>query len=355
MMKTKGGAKKANKSKKSKNSFFALFALICLFCSAFLTPQRAVYSERDESQSEPHPPTPMNEAARAKELIKMARAAIGGEEALSRIQTLTASGKSNRYVRYVSVQSPQKVEEKQRALSGKMEFEFALPDKFRRRVTGENMRGFGYSYAQVVRGAEAWLDPPMRPQSSYRDRRVIDVSDVSRTEFIQATRAKQELSYFSIGWLMLAMPGYPLETSYLGLYQLGAESAHAIRAEAVSGFQFTVLLDVKTYAPAALAISFVEEIPPTVIVEAAGFFDRRFRQETFARARAERRARTKPPQPYEMLIRFSDRRPAGGLLLPFRVTTTLNGDVIEELTINEFEINRPISPKKFMGPPEPKD
>ena len=44
-----------------------------------------------------------------------------------------------------------------------------------------------------------------------------------------------------------------------------------------------------------------------------------------------------------------------GLLLPFRVTTTLNGDVIEEMTINEFEINRPISPKKFAGPPEPKD
>jgi hypothetical protein len=355
MMKTKGGETQTKRRKKNKNSFFALFAPFCLCCSAFLIPQRDVYSERVESQSNPHSPAPMNEAARAKELIKLARAAIGGEEALGRIQSLTASGKYNRYVKYVSVQSPQKVEEKQRALSGKMEFEFALPDKFRRRVTGENMRGFGYSYAQVVRGAEAWLDPPMRPQSSYRDRRVIDVSDVARTEFIQATRAKQELTYFSIGWLMLALPGYPLETNYLGLYQIGAENAHAIKAEAESGFQFTVLLDAKTYSPVAMAISFVEEIPPTVIVEAVGFFDRRFRQETFARARAERRARTKPPQPYEMLIRFSDRRPAGGLLLPFRVTTALNGDVIEELTINEFEINRPISPKKFAGPPEPKD
>jgi hypothetical protein len=56
-----------------------------------------------------------------------------------------------------------------------------------------------------------------------------------------------------------------------------------------------------------------------------------------------------------MLIRFSDRRQVNGLLLPFRVTTTLNGEVIEEMTINEFEINRPISPKKFAGPPEPRD
>src|SRR5215510_12031581 len=199
MMKTKGGETQTKRRKKNKNSFFALFAPFCLCCSAFLIPQRDVYSERVESQSNPHSPAPMNEAARAKELIKLARAAIGGEEALGRIQTLTASGKYNRFVKYVSVQSPHKVEEKQKALSGKMEFEFALPDKFRRRVKGERLRGFGYSYAQVVNGDLAWRDPPSRPISSYRDRRVIDVGDVEKTLFRQATSAKQELTYFSSG------------------------------------------------------------------------------------------------------------------------------------------------------------
>src|SRR5262249_21076080 len=279
----------------------------------------------------------------------------GGEEALSKIQTLTASGKYNRFVKYVSVQSPKKVEEKRKALSGKMEFEFALPDKFRRRMTGETLRGFGYSFAQVVSGDQSWRDPPLRPISSYRDRRVIDVGDVARTEFIQATGAKQELTYFSIGWLLLTLPGYPLEMNYLGTYQVGPENTHAIITQGETGFRFTVLLDSKTYAPVALAISFVEDIQPTVIVETAGFFDRKFMQETYARARAERRARTKPAQQYEMLIRFSDRRPVNGVTLPFRVTTTLNEEVIEEMTINEFEFNRPISPKKFAGPPEPKD
>ncbi|MGH9767496.1 MAG: hypothetical protein ACREAB_08700 [Blastocatellia bacterium] len=313
------------------------------------------FSERAESQSHSQIPRPHDDEARAKELIKLARAAIGGEEALSRIQTLTASGKYNRFVNYISVQSPKKIEEKRKALSGKMEFEFALPEKFRRRVTGETLRGFGYSFAQVVNGAQAWRDPPMRPMSSYRDRRVIDVGDVARTEFIQATGAKQELTYFSIGWLMLTLPGYPLEMNYLGIYQVGSENAHAINAEGETGFRFTVLLDTKTNAPLALAISFVEEIQPTVIVESAGFFDRRFMRETFARARAERKAREKPVQQYEMLIRFSDRRPVDGVSLPFRATTTLNGEVIEEMTINEFEINRLINPKKFAGPPESKD
>ncbi|HZF41409.1 MAG TPA: hypothetical protein VE715_21475, partial [Blastocatellia bacterium] len=239
------------------------------------------------------------------------------------------------------------------ALPGKMEFEFALPDKFRRRVTGARLRGFDYSFAQVVSGAEAWRDPPLRPMSSNRDRRLIDVGDVERTAFIQATSAKQESSYLSIGWLMLTLPGYPLEMSYLGPYQLGAEKTHAIIAEGTSGFRFTLLLDTKTYALVALAISFVEEIQPVVLVEAAGFFSRKFMQETFARARAERKARAKPPQPYEMLIRFSDRRSVNGAMLPFRITTTLNGEVVEEMTMSEFEINRRVNLKKFAGPPEP--
>jgi hypothetical protein len=355
MLRAKVEAKKAKRGKNSKDSFFAIFAPFCLFCFASLHLQRAVCSERAESKSHSQNSASQNETARAEELIKLARAAIGGEEALGRIQTITATGKYHRFVKYLSVQSPKKVEEKRKALPGRMEFEFALPDKFRRRVTGARLRGFDYSFAQVVNGAEAWRDPPTRPISSYGDGRVIDVGDVERTAFIHATSAKQALSYFSIGWLTLPLPGYPLKMSYLGLYRIGDENAHAILASGDSGFRFTLLLDVKNYAPVAIAISFVEEIQPIVFVEAAGFFSRRFMQETFARARAERKARTKPPKPYEMLIRFSDRRPVNGALLPFRVTTTLNGEVIEEMTMNDFEINRRINLKKFAGPPEPRD
>jgi hypothetical protein len=355
MLRTKVEAKKAKRNKECKKRIFALFVPFCLFCFAFLYLQRAVYSERGESQSNPQNSASQNETARAEELIKLARAAIGGEEVLSKIQTITATGKYNRFLKYVSVQSSKKVEEKQKALPGKMEFEFALPDKFRRRITASRLRGFDYSFAQVVNGAEAWRDPPLPPISSNSDRRVIDVGDVERTEFIHATSAKQGLSFYSIAWLMLPLPGYPLKMSYQGLYRVGAESAHAISALGDSGFRFTLLLDMKTYALKALAISFVEEIQPVILVDAVGFLSRRFMQETIARARAERKARTKPSQPYEMLMHFSDRRPINGALLPFRVTITLNGEVAEEMTMSAFEINRPINMKKFARPLEPKN
>jgi hypothetical protein len=320
----------------------------------FLVLLTFVFSEGVESQSHSQKDAPQNETARAKELIKLAHEAIGGEEALSRIRTLSASGKYNRYIKYLSVQSPKKVEEKQKALSGKIEFEFSLPDKFRRRVSGQSLRGYGYSFAQVVSGQQAWRDPPPPLISSHRDTRVIDVSDVERTAFIHETSAKQELSYFSLGWLMLTLPGYPLKMSYLGHHRIGAEKVHAISGEGASGFRFTLLLDEKSYAPAAVAISFVEEIRPVILVETAGFFDRRFIRETFARAQAERNARMKPPQSCEMLMRFSDRRPVDGVLLPFKVMVTLNGEMIEEITMSAFKINQPINLKKFAGPPKPR-
>src|SRR5262245_33253835 len=137
-----------------------------------------VFSGSAQSQSPSQNTASQNETARAEELIKLARAAIGGDKVLGGIRTITATGKYHRFVKYLSVQSPKKVEEKQKALPGKMEFEFALPDKFRKRVTTSRLQGFNYSFAQVVNGAEAWRDPPTRPISSYRDGRVIDVGDV---------------------------------------------------------------------------------------------------------------------------------------------------------------------------------
>src|SRR5262245_33526909 len=73
-----------------------------------------VFSESARSQSHPKNSPSQNETARAEELIKLARAAIGGEEALSRIQTITAIGKYNSFVKYISVHSTKKVENNQK-------------------------------------------------------------------------------------------------------------------------------------------------------------------------------------------------------------------------------------------------
>jgi hypothetical protein len=264
------------------------------------------------------------------------------------------TGKLRRFLKYVSVQSPKKVVEKEKTLTGKVEVEFLFPDKFRKKVSGKTLRGFGFSYIEIVNGSRAWRNPPLRAISSNRDSRVIDIDDFQRTTEFQARGARQQLSIYSLGWILQSLPNFPLDLSYSGRFQTYSGEADVITGEGPENFLIFLLLDPGTNLPSAVALTFVESRQQTVIVESSAFFDRKFMMDTYQRARQERKERTKPPQRYESHLKFSDYRRVQGVLWPHRITTSLNGEIIEELTISEFEINRPINPKRFEGQPEPK-
>jgi hypothetical protein len=294
------------------------------------------------------------QAEQAEELIKLARVALGGEEALGSIQTLSVSAKLRRPLKYVSVQSPKKVVEKEKVLSGKVELDFLLPDRFRKRTSGERLIGFPFSYIEVVNGDRAWRNPPLQTISSHRDSRVIDVDDFERTVELQRRGARQQLTIYSLGLLLKALPAYPLQYNYLGRTQSFAADANAIAVTDPGNNQMYLLLDPKSNLPLAFAWTFIASRQKTVITEAVGFYNSRFFRETRQRAQRERQERTTPPQRCEMQMKFSDYRLVSRVLLPHRITTTLNQEIIEELTFNEFAINRSINPKKFEGEPEPK-
>jgi hypothetical protein len=293
-------------------------------------------------------------AGRARELIKETRLALGGEEALSSVRTLSVSGKVRRFVKYISVQSPKKVEDKEKVLSGKVEVDILLPDRFRKHVSGETLRGFGYSYAEVVNGDRAWRNPPLRTRSSHRDSRVIDVDDFERTIQLQALSARQQLTIYSLALMMQTLPSFPLDFNYEGRYRTMGGEANLITARGPDDFQLYLLLDPKTKLPISLAWTFQAYRQPQVLVESPVFFDRKVMIETYQRARQERQDRSGPAQRYEFYMKFSDYRQIAGVLWPHRITGVLNNEIIEEFTLKDYEINRPINPKKFEGQPEPK-
>jgi hypothetical protein len=292
-------------------------------------------------------------AAHANELLRRARVAAGFENAESGIQTLSFSAKSQRFSRYISVQSPTKVEEKERTLGGKIEADCWLPDKFRLKRKGSTLTGFGFSYTEIVNGDQAWRDPPMSVRSFGRDSRVIDVGDVERTLLMQTRTARQQIAFYSLGWLLQAPPSLQVELSYAGLYQLEGRPADVVVAQGQEGFRILLLFDRQTNLLAALATGFFDSYRETVIVEAASV-DPRYMRATFARAREERRARTQSPKSHEVLWVFSDYRQVAGVTLPHRTEIKFDGRVIEDLAINEFKINHPANPKKFDGKPEVK-
>jgi hypothetical protein len=353
-----GNKKSEIREKRQKNlRLFGLF-LPFLFplCISLNADDFKDFSRHQGNEADQKTPSAEDRAKseRAEELIKLARVAVGGEEALGSIQTLSVSAKLRRPIKYVSVQSPKKVVEKEKVLSGKVELDFMLPHRFRKRTSGERLRGFPFAYIEVVNGERAWRNPPLRTISSHKDSRVIDVDDFERTIELQRRGARQQLSLFSLGLLLKTLPTYPLQYSYLGKIKTLDGEANAIAVTDPENKQMYLLLDPKSNLPIAFAWTFIASRQKTVIPEAVAFYNPRFFRELMQRLQQERRERMTPPQRYEMQMKFSDYRLVSRVLLPHRITTTLNQEIIEEMTFNEFEINRSISPKKFEGEPEPK-
>lgn len=289
------------------------------------------------------------DVARARELIQQARAAAGFES----VQTLTFKAQTSRFIKYFSVQSPTKVVENDKTLSGKIEAELWFPERFRLKMKNDTLSGFDVSYTEILNGDQAWRNPPMRVRSFGPDRRVIDVGDVERTMLMQTRTAKQQIALYTLGWTLQMPSSVAAEMSYMGIADLEGQQCDAILVEGQEGLRKILLLDRRTQLPAGLAVVFYEAMRETVIVE-ANSFDRRFMRDTYARARQERLARSKPPQRHEVIWRFLDHTTINGVTLPQRVKVTLDGKIIEEMTIGEYKVNQPLNPKRFDGKPEVK-
>ncbi|HWQ32268.1 MAG TPA: hypothetical protein VNQ79_05240 [Blastocatellia bacterium] len=283
-------------------------------------------------------------SARVQELLRRAREALGGETTLSAVHSLSASAKYHRPTRYVLV-SHKKVEEKVKKLSGKMEFDYLAPDRFRRKESGETLREFSYSFVEVINGRDAWRDPPAPPPTRASGR-IVNVEDVAEAERQRAQLLQLQFTYYLLAWFGRTSPSYPVEMNYAGELELEGQRAEAILVRGDKGYSFLLLLDKLTHRPVMICTTFVDALNLPVLFQPVPF-SRQINREIFAAARREAAARRKKAQRVDMRLILSDYRPVGGLLLPHRLTTTFNHEVHEELEIRQYKINHEIKAKKF--------
>lgn len=297
-----------------------------------------------------------NSRQRGAEIVRQSRERVGTDPERNGQRTFSASGKSRRYVRYLSVQSPTRVVEKQKVLNGKLEMDFALPDRFRLRIRGATLTGFGFSIEEIVNGEKAWRNPPMSVRSFQRDQRVIDVGDAERTLLLQARTARQQIAFHSLGWLVASPSSLPLELSYAGLFrpltgplhrpdQLAYES---VLATSDDGLRLVLHFDPESCLLRAITLAYVDVYHEAVVVEVASF-DRRVIAGSYARAREERRRRERIAERQEVTWQFFDHRAVAGLVLPHRATIHFNDKLIEEIELDRVRVDQPIDPKRFAG------
>jgi hypothetical protein len=242
-------------------------------------------------------PAPAPDPAR---LLSAAREALGGEQKLSAVKTLIATGRT-RQVRGNNL------------VPIEFEIDCELPDKYIRKdeipaqETGITTVGFnGADLVQLPLAgpppARAGVPAPTPDQ----------VAAVARN---RVNGVKQDFARLMLGLFATGFSSYPLSFSYAGQAEAPQGTADVVDAKGPGNFSARLFIDRQTHLPIMLSWT-----PPG------------------------------PPQakPAESRLYFADYRDAGGgVQFPFRIRRAVGGDTVEETTFDRFRINPRIDPKRF--------
>ena len=319
-------------------SFVCMLFLSAAVCAQSLEPIRQ--DRQPLTRAEPE------RAAKAQELLAQARAALGQSAKLDEVRTLSVSGKVRRASFSASPGGTSSVSInggdvdpsvygannlKEEFASGKLEYDFAMPDKFRWQEDVQPFQRLG------------WLDGERFWQKN--NNRVLVPPNPHFAELFRQ-QLQTGFAHITLGLLLAPPPGFALEFNYVGEKPFQQTSADVIAITGPGNFQADLYLEQKTHLPLLLryviggvsrpAMSFL----PGGSSRAAGM-----RAVEIAKQAAD----AKPPglQEREKLILFADYRAAEGVLFPHKITTQINGKLIEEILFAKFKVNQPIKPEKF--------
>jgi hypothetical protein len=272
--------------------------------------------------------------SRAEEVMKQVRAAMGGEEKLHGVQSLSFKGKFRRV-------------NQDREMSGEREFEFLLPDKFAKTesflVPGSTT---SINTSQTLSGAESWSSGRGGMVFMRGDGKEPTAEEKERAAKATAGRMRAEMARYVLALLAAPPAGFPLEFTYVGEATADDGSADVVDAKGPDGFAARLFLDKQTHLPLMLSYRAPKPRMLTMSVQGGGH---KSPEEMTKEARDKMKADAPAkPEEVEMQLRFSDYRQAGGLMLPHRITMGPDGETTDELEIKSYSINPQFKADKFQ-------
>jgi hypothetical protein len=283
------------------------------------------------------------EGARALEILKQARAAIGGEEKIGAIQSLTLKGKFRRVMQ-------------EREMAGEREFNFLLPDKFMKSdtmIVGGSSTTFTNSRA--LNGSESWTNGGPDGRGGMfiigGNGEKPTKEQLEKIEREQMQRFRAEYARYVLALLLNAPNGYGLEFNYAGEAVADDGRADVIDATGPDNFAARLFLDKETHLPLMLTYRAPKPRMFTTMMRGPASGGDKKKQEDLlkeAREKATQGIATTKPEEVEMQLRFTDYRKTGGLLLPHRITQGPDGEVNEEWEIKTYELNPQFKADKFQ-------
>jgi hypothetical protein len=276
-------------------------------------------------------------AGRAQELLKEARAALGGEK-LKALRSLSASGSFRRVMG-------------EREMSGEITLDLLLPDKFMKSETMSPFGGVEVTRIEAMSGEKAWSDT----QSSGGHGGMVIVrrpgGDTPQGEAAQQQAVRAEFARLLLGWLLTAPASFPVEFSYAGQAEAPDGKADVLEVKGPDRFAARLFLDQQTHRP--LMLSYKGRQPRIVVntfsSRASGHEggEKRIKPEEIEQKVKEAEAQAAAAAEVEFQVYFAEYRDVNGISFPHRLTKSVKGEVNEEWELVKFKLNPALKPEKF--------
>jgi hypothetical protein len=275
-------------------------------------------------------PAAFADDARAQEILKQARQAIGGEEQLQKVQGLQIHGQYRRVIG-------------DRQMSGDRDISISLPNKY---LVEDAMNAGGLSTAiintRALNGEKAWsgnsggggamvfrIGGPGAAQMS-----------PEQMEAMQRRIYNAEFSRYLLAMILTPPPAMAVEYKYAGESEVEDAKADVLDVTGPDNFAVRVFFDQSSHLP--LLLSYRGPKPRTVMLTRQAGEKAKPEDIKKAREEAEKKMAAEAPaapEEVDFYIRLTDHKKVGGLMLPHKLTFLTDTEVSEEFEISKYQVN----------------
>ena len=275
--------------------------------------------------------------ARAEEVLKQAREAIGGEK-LQKIESLYINGQYRRVFG-------------DRQMGGDREISISLPNKY---LVEDAMNAGGLSTSMVntrgLNGERAWSG------SSGGGGMIIRMGggpggaqpSPEQLEAAQRRMYTAEFSRYLLAMILTPPPSLAVEFKYAGESDVEDVPADVIDVTGPDRFSVRLFFDKKTHLP--LLLSYRGPKPRMLTMTRPGGSNASPEDVKKAREEAEKKMRDEAPampEEVDFFIRLTDHKKVDGVMLPHKFTFLTESEVLEEFEISKYQVNPQFKADKF--------
>lgn len=277
--------------------------------------------------------------SRADEVIKQARAAIGGEEQLQKIQGLQVNGQYRRVFG-------------DRQMGGDREISIALPNKY---LVEDAMNAGGLATSMIntrgLNGERAWV-----ANSGGGGNMIIRMGapggqDMTPEQIEEGLRRvySAEFSRYLLAMILTPPPSLTLEYKYAGESDVEETPAEVVDVSGPNNLALRIFFDKQSHLPLLLSYRGPKPRVFTMTRQAGGGTRspediKKAREEVEKKMHAEAPA---VPEEVDFYIRLTDHRKVGGITLPHKFTFLTGEEVSEEFEVSKYQLNPQFKADRF--------